>query len=96
VKTADTDFRWDGRSWSGRRRAVLAGGLFVAQANAASPTMAYSSLQDINGKLIWEEGNRRFALTSPRSGLALATAAAVPGGRIYVGTTGDGLYLFEP
>ena len=58
--------------------------------------MAYSSLQDVNGKLIWEEGNRRLALTSPRAGLALATAAAAPGGRVYVGTTGDGLYLFEP
>jgi photosystem II stability/assembly factor-like uncharacterized protein len=95
VRTADTDFRWDGRGWSGRRRAVLAGGLFVAQSNPASGA-AYSSLQDVDGKLIWEEGNRRLALTSPRAGLALATAAAVPGGRVYVGTTGDGLYLFEP
>ncbi len=96
VKTTDSDFRWDGRSWNGRRRAVLTGGLFLAEANAASPTTAYSSLQDIDGKLVWEEGNRRLAFTSPRAGLALATAAAAPGGRIYVGTTGDGLYLFEP
>jgi len=95
VKTADTDFRWDGRGWTGRRRAVLAGGFFVSEANAASPG-AYSSLQDVDGKLVWEEGNRRLALTSPRSGLALATAAAAAGGRVYIGTAGDGLYLFEP
>lgn len=96
VRTPDTDFRWDGRGWSGRRRAVLGGGMFLAEANAASPTAAYSSLQDVQGKLVWEEGNRRLALTSPRPGLALTTAAAAPGGKIYVGTTGDGLYLFEP
>ena len=96
VRTADSDFRWDGRGWSGRRRAVLGGGVFLAEANAASPTAAYSSLQDVDGKLVWEEGKRRLALTSPRPGLALATAAAASGGRIYVGTTGDGLYLFEP
>ncbi|HYB52545.1 MAG TPA: hypothetical protein VEG84_01650 [Thermoanaerobaculia bacterium] len=96
VRTADTDYRWDGRTWNGRRRALLGGGMFLAEANAAAPTTAYSSLQDVDGKLVWEEGSRRVALTSPRSGLALATAAAAPGGRVYVGTTGDGLYLFEP
>ncbi len=95
VKTSDTDFRWGGRTWTGRRRAVLSGGMFLAESNAANPA-AYSSLREEGGKLVWEEGGRRLALTSPRSGLSLATAAAVPGGKIYVGTTGDGLYLFEP
>jgi photosystem II stability/assembly factor-like uncharacterized protein len=96
VKTTDSDFRWDGRAWSGRRRAVLTGGKFLAEANGGQGPTAYSSLQDVDGKLVWEEGSRRLALTSPRPGLALATAAAAPGGKIYVGTTGDGLYLFEP
>jgi photosystem II stability/assembly factor-like uncharacterized protein len=96
VKTADSDFRWDGRAWTGRRRAVLSGGKFLAEANAANPTSAYRSVQDVDGKLVWEEGNRRLALSSPRPGLALANAAAAPGGRIYIGTTGDGLFLFEP
>ncbi|MGH9366567.1 MAG: WD40/YVTN/BNR-like repeat-containing protein, partial [Thermoanaerobaculia bacterium] len=96
VKTADTDLRWDGRSWSGRRRAVLSGGRFLAESGAASSATAWSSLSEVGGKLVWEEGPRRLALSSPREGLALAAAAAAPGGRIYVGTTGDGLYLFEP
>ena len=53
-------------------------------------------LQEVAGKLVWEEGGRRVSVSSPRSGLALATAAPAPGGRLYVGTTGDGLFLFEP
>jgi len=56
----------------------------------------YRTLQDQDGTLVWEEGGKRLALTSPRPGLALASAAATPGGRIYIGTTGDGLFLFEP
>lgn len=93
VRTADSDFRWDGRGWSGRRRAVLGGGLFLS---GASPAGAWSSLRDFGGKLVWQEGNRRLALSSPRAGLALATATSAADGKIYVGTTGDGLFLFEP
>ncbi len=95
VRTAETDFRWDGRAWTERRRALLSGGIFRSEASAANPN-AWSSLADVDGKLIWEEGSRRLALSSPRAGLALATAASASGGRIYVGTAGDGLYLFEP
>lgn len=96
VKTSDTDYRWDGRWWTQRKRAVLSGGLFAAEANAASSAGAWSRLEDVGGQLVWEEGNRRLALTSPRVGLALATAASAAGGRVYIGTAGDGLYLFEP
>ncbi len=89
VKTADTDFRWDGRSWSGRRRAVLAGGVFVAEANAAAPT---DRLQLASGRQREARSGRKAAAASrsraPAPGLALATAAAAPGGRVYVGTTG--------
>jgi photosystem II stability/assembly factor-like uncharacterized protein len=95
VKTSDTDYRWDGRWWTQRKRAVLSGGLFAREANASTPG-AWSSLQDVDGQLVWEEGSRRLAFTSPRAGLALATAASAAGGRVYVGTAGDGLYLFEP
>jgi photosystem II stability/assembly factor-like uncharacterized protein len=95
VRTAETDFRWDGRFWTERRRALLSGGIFRGESNASNPN-AWSSLSDVDGKLVWEEGSRRLALSSPRSGLSLATAASAAGGRIYVGTAGDGLYLFEP
>jgi photosystem II stability/assembly factor-like uncharacterized protein len=94
VRTSDTDFRWDGRAWTGRRRAVLSGGLFAAQSSASAG--AWSSIQDVDGKLVWAEGGRRVAVSSPRSGLSLATAVAAAGGKLYVGTAGDGLYLFEP
>ena len=96
VRTSDTDYRWDGRWWTQRKRAVLSGGLFAAEANAASSAGAWSRLADVDGQLVWEEGDRRLALTSPRPGLALATAASAAGGRVYIGTAGDGLFLFEP
>jgi photosystem II stability/assembly factor-like uncharacterized protein len=86
--------RWNGEGWSGRRRGVLSGGVFLE--GASDSVAAYSSIQEVGGTLVWEEGGKRRSVTSPRPGLALATAAAVPGGRIYVGTTGDGLFLFEP
>jgi photosystem II stability/assembly factor-like uncharacterized protein len=94
VRSADSTFRWDERTWASRRRALLGGGVFVA--GSGSGVDAYSSVREVGGGLVWREGPRRVALTSPRSGLALASAAAAPGGRIYLGTTGDGLYLFEP
>jgi photosystem II stability/assembly factor-like uncharacterized protein len=94
VRTGDTDFRWDGGAWIARKQALLSGGIFRSEA-AANPN-AWSSLSDVDGRLVWEEGPRRLALSSPRAGLSLATAASAAGGRIYVGTAGDGLYLFEP
>jgi photosystem II stability/assembly factor-like uncharacterized protein len=96
VKTSDTDFRWDGRFWTSRKRAVLTGGMFRSPAAGGTPAGAWSSLTEADGTLVWEEGARRIALTSPRAGLSFATAARAAGGRIYVGTAGDGLYLFEP
>jgi len=95
VRTAGELLRWNGRSWSSRRRGILRRGLFL-ETGGGSPVESYSSLQEVNGKLVWEKGNRRLALTSPRPGLAVSSAAAAPGGRIYLGTTGDGLFLFEP
>ena len=70
------------------------GGIF--QEGGAGTAGSYSSLQEVGGKLVWEEGRRRLSVSSPRAGLALATAAPAPGGRLYIGTTGDGLFLFEP
>jgi len=86
--------RWNGQGWSIRRRGVLGGGMFLEDSSGGSAV--YRTLQDQDGTLVWEEGGKRLALTSPRPGLALASAAATPGGRIYIGTTGDGLFLFEP
>jgi photosystem II stability/assembly factor-like uncharacterized protein len=93
VRSREGASRWNGQSWSSHRAGVLKGGIFLDQTSAAG---SYSSLQEVGGKLIWEEGGRRLAVSSPRMGLALATAATAPGGRLYVGTTGDGLFLFEP
>ena len=96
VRTGDGLYRWNGQSWSGRRQGILKGGLFLQQGGGSAAATSYSSLEEKDGTLVWEEGGKRLAVTSPRPGLALATAAAAPGGRLYVGTTGDGLFLFEP
>ncbi len=96
VRTSDGLFRWNGQSWNNRKQGVLKGGLFLQASASAGPAPQYSSLEDKEGTLVWEEGGKRLAVSSPRPGLALATAASAPGGRLYVGTTGDGLFLFEP
>ena len=85
---------WDGRAWSTRRKAALSGGIFIQ--NAGKPSGDWSSLQDVDGTLLWQEGPTRRAFTSPRAALTLASAAASAGGRVYVATMGDGLFLFEP
>jgi photosystem II stability/assembly factor-like uncharacterized protein len=95
VRSGGTLYRWAGGRWSAKRQGLLKRGIFLDEA-AASPVGAWSSLQDVGGTLVWEDGRRRLSVTSPRSGLALASAAATPAGRLYVGTTGDGLFLFEP
>ena len=95
VRTAEAVQRWNGQAWNSKRTGILKGGKFLEETGGGS-AVSYSSLQDVDGKLVWEEGGRRLAVTSPRPGLALATAATAPGGRLYVGTTGDGLFLFEP
>jgi photosystem II stability/assembly factor-like uncharacterized protein len=96
VRTADGAQRWNGQTWSSRKLGLLKGGVFLENSAGTAATSAYTSLQDVDGKLVWEEGGRKLAVTSPRPGLALAAAASAPGGRLYVGTTGDGLFLFEP
>jgi len=85
---------WDGRSWSTKKKATLGGGIFMKA--AAKPSSEYFALQDVGGTLLWQEGRSRRAFTSPRPALMLASAAEVAGGRVYVGTMGDGLFLFEP
>jgi photosystem II stability/assembly factor-like uncharacterized protein len=96
VRTADGVQRWNGQSWTSRKVGALKGGVFLESAAGSAVTIAYTSLQDVGGKLVWEEGGKKLAVSSPRPGLALAAAAEAPGGRIYLGTTGDGLFLFEP
>jgi len=96
VRTAEWLHRWNGQVWSARRQGTLKGGMFLQQSSGSTTATPYSSLEDKDGTLVFEEGGRRLAVTSPRPGLALATAAVAPGGRLYVGTTGDGLFLFEP
>ena len=95
VRSTEGVTRWNGQAWSGRRVGVLKGGIFRGDGGGGAAA-SYSSLQEVGGRLIWEEGGRRLSVSSPRAGLALATAAPAPGGRLYVGTTGDGLFLFEP
>jgi hypothetical protein len=96
IRTAEGLSRWNGQVWSARKQAALKGGLFLQQSAGSAAAIPYSSLEDKDGTLVFEEGGKRLAVTSPRPGLALATAAVAPGGRLYVGTTGDGLFLFEP
>jgi photosystem II stability/assembly factor-like uncharacterized protein len=95
VRTSDGVLRWNGNEWTPIRKALLKGGMFLQGASGAT-AVSYSTLQDVDGTLVWEEGSRRLALTSPRPGLALASAAEAKGGLVYIGTTGDGLFLFQP
>jgi photosystem II stability/assembly factor-like uncharacterized protein len=85
---------WDGRAWSTRKKAALGGGIFIQ--TTGKPTGGWTNLQDVDGTLWWQEGRNRRAFTSPRAALTLASAAASAGGRVYVATMGDGLFLFEP
>ena len=95
LKSGATLSYWDGQSWSTRKKAALGGGIFM-KAASDKPAGGYSNLQDVDGMLLWYEGRNRRAFTSPRASLTLASAAQVAGGRVYVGTMGDGLFLFEP
>jgi hypothetical protein len=97
VRTGETLAHWDGQNWTTtKKKALLGGGIFMQNAAAAKPVAGWSHLRDVNGTLWWQEGRSRRAFTSPRSDLVLASAAADGGGRVYVGTMGDGLFLFEP
>jgi photosystem II stability/assembly factor-like uncharacterized protein len=94
VRTGAAVARWDGVAWSTRKKAALGGGIFLT--GSAAPSSEYFSLQEVGDTLLWQEGRSRRAFTSPRTALMLASAAEVAGGRVYVGTMGDGLFLFEP
>jgi photosystem II stability/assembly factor-like uncharacterized protein len=93
VRSGDLLSYWDGRNWSIRKKALLGGGIFMKGVEKAGE---YSNLQDVDGMLFWQEGRTRRTYTSPRPALTLASAAQGAGGRVYVGTMGDGLFLFEP
>jgi photosystem II stability/assembly factor-like uncharacterized protein len=96
VRTGEGFQRWNGQVWSARRQGLLRGGVFLQESAGNTPVVSYSTLEDVDGTLVWQEGGRKLSLTAPRPGLALAAAASAPGGLVYVGTTGDGLFLFQP
>ena len=98
VRSGDTLAHWDGESWTTttKKKPRLGGGIFMQNAAAVKPASGWSHLQDVDGTLWWQEGPSRRAFTSPRPALVLASAAAAGEGRVYVGTMGDGLFLFEP
>jgi len=96
IKSADGLAYWDGQNWSAKKKAALGGGIFLQGAASQKPVGGWSNLQDVDGTLFWQKGKSRRAFTSPRNGLTLASAAQVSGGRVYVGTMGDGLFVFEP
>ena len=79
-----------------KKKAALGGGIFLQNVTPQKPAGGWSNLWDIDGTLLWQEGRSRRAFTSPRAALTLASAASTPGGSVYVGTMGDGLFLFEP
>ncbi|HEX4439760.1 MAG TPA: hypothetical protein VH854_06795 [Thermoanaerobaculia bacterium] len=95
LRSGDAVAYWDGEAWSGKKKSQLGGGIFMPK----SPTKAagtWTTLQDVDGTLFWQEGPSLRAFTSPRPDLTLAAAASAGGGRVYVGTMGDGIFLFEP
>jgi photosystem II stability/assembly factor-like uncharacterized protein len=98
VRTADGAFRWDGSAWDNRRRTLLSGGKFLDAYRGGDllPAPVRTPVREVDGNLIWEEAGRRRAVRSPRPGLSIASTFATPEGRLYVGTAGDGLFLFEP
>jgi photosystem II stability/assembly factor-like uncharacterized protein len=93
IRNGDGYAYWDGQSWSAKKKAVLGGGIFMS--STQKPVGGWTNLQDVDGTLFWQKGKNRRAFTSPRDGLTLASAAQA-GARVYVGTMGDGIFVFEP
>jgi hypothetical protein len=97
IRTAFGAFRWDGVLWDNRRRTLLSGGKFLDNYRGdLAPAPLKLPVREVDGNLVWEEDGRRRAVRSPRPGLSVASALPMPAGRLYVGTAGDGLFLFEP
>lgn len=96
VKTAAGAFRWNGVSWDNRRRTLLSGGRFLDAYRGDAPAPVRTPVREVDGNLVWEESGRRRAVKSPRPGLSIASTFSTPEGRLYIGTAGDGLFLFEP
>jgi len=91
-------YRWAGRGWDERRRALLSGGIFLEpEALDSGPAPVRLPVREENGNLVWEDSDgRRRAVRNPRPGLTVASAVATAEGRLYLGTAGDGLFLYEP
>jgi photosystem II stability/assembly factor-like uncharacterized protein len=93
--------RWSRGSWTSPRapkaakEPTLKGGIFRDEPEEEPPG-TFRSLYESGGTLVWREAGRRLTVASPGPGLAFSSAVTAPGGRLYVGTTGDGLYFFEP
>jgi hypothetical protein len=96
IRSGSTLAYWDGQNWSTKKKALLGGGIFMQNAASQKPAGGWSNLWDADGTLLWQQGRSRRAFTSPRAALTLAAAALAGGGLVYVGTMGDGLFLFEP
>ena len=97
VKTGDGTVRWDGASWDNRRRTLLSGGKFLEHYHGeTAPAPVRSPVKEVDGNLVWEVAGQRRTVRSPRPGLSVASTLAMPEGQLYVGTAGDGLFLFEP
>jgi photosystem II stability/assembly factor-like uncharacterized protein len=94
IQSSDGLAYWDGQNWTSKKKALLGGGIFKAP--ESKPAGGYTNLQEVGGTLLWQEGRTRRAFTSPRPALTLACARQAAGGRVYLGTMGDGLFLFEP
>jgi len=95
IRSPEGTASWDGQNWSARKKAKLSGGIFM-HAPATQLTGGYTNLQEVGDTVLWQEGRSRRAFTSPRPALTLASAAQAAGGRVYLATMGDGLFLFEP
>ena len=97
IRNAEGTFRWDGAAWDNRRRSLLSGGRFLDNYHGTpEPAPVRTPVREVEGNLVWENDGQRLSVKSPRPGLAIASTLATPGGRLYVGTAGDGLFLFEP
>ena len=91
--------RCAGTARSGRAgaRGSLKGGIFLRRRLGAVRRPLTARSRSRTERSSGRRADSRLSVTSPRPGLALATAAAAPGGRLATsGRRGTGLFLFEP